>query len=358
MPRYCCVPRCKSRVGGVKFPTDKALKDKWIVAIKRLESDDKGSKLWQPSEGSIVCHHHFLPTDYKQTLTGSRKKLRNDVVPSIFSFTPSSENNHKTMERNERASRRRIKFDLESAANPYDIANEVVISSNDVSYSASPNRGGQDTEILNVDESVHELNMWPHRQEIDNFMPNGFRYSFPSTRVILDATETPIEKPSNVFSQSAAFSTYKHKNTLKTMIGITPREIVSYTSESYGGSASDRQIIERSKLCSQSTAFFKSDDSIMADRGIMVQDLLATKNIKVNTPTMLNGKSQLEPEEVVHDRRVASKRIHVERVIGLSKTFQILKKELPLGKVNMGSRIIFVSFMISNFRPTIVSNYA
>lgn len=66
----------------------------------------------------------------------------------------------------------------------------------------------------------------------------------------------------------------------------------------------------------------------MADRGIMVQDFFANNDVYVNTPTMLKGKSQLELEEIVRDRRVASKRIHIERVIGLAKRFKILKSEL------------------------------
>ncbi|VDI66249.1 Hypothetical predicted protein [Mytilus galloprovincialis] len=96
----------------------------------------------------------------------------------------------------------------------------------------------------------------------------------------------------------------------------------------------------------------------MADRGIMVQDLFAAQDVKVNTPTMLKGKSQLEPEEVVRDRRVASKRIHIERVIGLAKTFKILKNELPSGKLILGSRIVFVCFSIANFRKCIVNENA
>ena len=48
-------------------------------------------------------------------------------------------------------------------------------------------------------------------------------------------------------------------------------------------------------------------DSIMSERGIMVQDLFACQDVFVNTPTMLKGKSQLETNEVVHDRRVTSK---------------------------------------------------
>ena len=200
---------------------------------------------------------------------------------------------------------------------------------------------------------LKELNIWPEREIIDQSMPDNFKKLFKSTRVILDATEVPIHKPKNVNAQSSTFSSYKNKNTLKTMIGCTPRGVVSCVSDSYSGSTSDRQIIERSDLVSKESMFSKGD-SIMADRGIMVQDLFATRDVKVNTPTMLKGKSQLEATEVIHDRRIASKRIHIERIIGLAKTFKILKKELPQSKVSLGSRIIYVCFVILNFRSSIV----
>ena len=96
----------------------------------------------------------------------------------------------------------------------------------------------------------------------------------------------------------------------------------------------------------------------MADRGIMVQDLFANENVVVNTPTMLKGISQLEPEDIVRDRRVASKRIHVERVIGLSKRFKILRNELPNSKLPLANRIVFVCFALTNFKNVIVDKFA
>lgn len=96
----------------------------------------------------------------------------------------------------------------------------------------------------------------------------------------------------------------------------------------------------------------------MADRGILVQDLFADQNVSVNTPTLLKGKSQLEPEDIVRDRTVASKRIHVERVIGLAKRFKIFKQELPSSKVPLASRIVYICFMLSNFRNCIVDKSA
>lgn len=205
---------------------------------------------------------------------------------------------------------------------------------------------------------LKEINIWPSREVINETMPKQFKRQFPQTRVVLDATEVPVEKPSNVSIQSCTYSAYKNRNTLKTMIGVTPRGMVSYISESYGGSTSDRQIIERSQLFNNSKKFFSPSDSIMADRGIMVQDLFASHDVYVNTPTLLKGKSQLNPEEVVKDRRIASKRIHVERVIGLGKTYKILKSVIPQQHIELGSRIIYVCFMLINFRECVVHRLA
>ena len=115
-------------------------------------------------------------------------------------------------------------------------------------------------------------------------------------------------------------------------------------------------IIERSELLERNK--FVKGNSIMAYRGIMVQDWFANMDVHVNTPTFLKGKSQLEAHEVVHDRRVASKRIHVERLIGLAKGYKILKTELGHSKLQLGSRIIFICCVLSNFRNSIVDKYA
>ena len=172
--------------------------------------------------------------------------------------------------------------------------------------------------------------------------------------MIVDATEVKIEKPSNVRDQSATWSTYKNANTLKTLVGISPRGAVTFVSDSYGGSCSDRQIVERSELLQDLP--FQDGDSIMADRGILVEDLFVQRNVKVNTPTPMRKMSQLSPATVVRDRRISSKRVHVERVIGLAKTYKILK-ELDHHKTPFGGRIIYVCLVLCNFKPCIVNKY-
>ncbi|XP_056006770.1 uncharacterized protein LOC125657786 [Ostrea edulis] len=135
---------------------------------------------------------------------------------------------------------------------------------------------------------LKEMNIWPSQETVQDCMPSNFAEKFANTMVILDATEISVEKPSDVNAQSITWSNYKHSNTIKAMIGVTPRGAVSYVSDAYGGSASDRMIIERSDLLKD--GMFEKGDSIMADRGIMVQDLFANKDVQVNTPTFLKAK--------------------------------------------------------------------
>ena len=94
------------------------------------------------------------------------------------------------------------------------------------------------------------------------------------SHLILDVTEIPIQKRRAPGAHRETFFTFKNKNTLKVVVGCTPRGAVSFVSDSNGGSASDRQIVERTSLCTGRTMFDKGD-IIMADMGIMVQYLLS-----------------------------------------------------------------------------------
>jgi len=96
----------------------------------------------------------------------------------------------------------------------------------------------------------------------------------------------------------------------------------------------------------------------MADRGFNVQDLFASKDVQVNIPSFMKGRSQLSSSEVIKDRRIASKRIHIERIIGLAKTFKILKQPMPGHRLRLGNRIIKVCFFLCNFKTCIVGRYS
>lgn len=93
-------------------------------------------------------------------------------------------------------------------------------------------------------------------------MPEGFQNVYPSTRVILDGTEILISKTTNSVGQQASFSTYKIRNTLKVVVGASPGGLITFCSPAYGGSVSDRAVIERSDLLQKCD----EGDSVMAVR--------------------------------------------------------------------------------------------
>ena len=66
------------------------------------------------------------------------------------------------------------------------------------------------------------------------------------------------------------------------------------------------------------------EDEIMADRGILVEDLVRLHGITLNIQASTGGRSHREPQEIIQSRRVENTRIHVERAIGRIKEFRIL----------------------------------
>ena len=79
-------------------------------------------------------------------------------------------------------------------------------------------------------------------------MPESFKNHYPNTCVIIDATEFAVERPSSLLSKSSIFSTYKNRNTVKILIGIMPSRAISFVSDCYEGSISDKKLVEVSGL--------------------------------------------------------------------------------------------------------------
>ena len=99
-------------------------------------------------------------------------------------------------------------------------------------------------------------------------------------------------------------------------------------------------------------------DSITADKGFDVQDIFATVDVTINIPTFFRKKNRMTGQTVMKDRKIASKRVHVERIIGLGKTYKIMTQPLNHTETVLASDIAFVCFMLVNFRKCIVPKNA
>ncbi|KAK4320932.1 hypothetical protein Pmani_008248 [Petrolisthes manimaculis] len=195
-----------------------------------------------------------------------------------------------------------------------------------------------------------DIDWWPSRDLVQYFSPTDFRKKFSTTRVIIDGTEIPLQKPKKPIAQQATYSTYKNRNTVKALIGVTPGGLISFVSDVFGGATSDRQICERSNLLNK----VESGDSIMADKGFNVQDMFIDPNVEINIPEFFRKKTRLSEKSVLKDRKIASKRVHVERLIGLAKTFKMLTSPLSVTDAPLADAIVTSAFFLCNYRPCIV----
>ena len=134
------------------------------------------------------------------------------------------------------------------------------------------------------------------------------------------------------------------------MIGVTPSGAISFVSEAYEGSISDRKLVEVSGLLAK----LEPGDEIMADKGFTIQDMLVPYGVRLNMSPFLQSNSQMPANDVFVTKKIARLRVHVERAIGRVKDYHILRETLPASMWDSISDIIYVCCMLTNFGPPLV----
>ena len=196
-----------------------------------------------------------------------------------------------------------------------------------------------------------QISIWPSREVVSSTMPSEFKEKYPTTRVIIDCTEVRCEMPSSLLLNSELFSSYKNPVTLKAFVGISPGGEITFISQLYTGSISDREIVMRSGLLSQQ---FDDKDSVMADKGFQIQDLLPL-GVSLNIPPFLGGDSQMSEEDVIKTQQIASLRIHVERAINKIKNYHIWDTVIPLSAFGVVNQMWSVCAFMCNIQNPLIS---
>ena len=70
--------------------------------------------------------------------------------------------------------------------------------------------------------------------------------------------------------QNVTYSSYRGMNSLKVLTGVVPNGVLTYISNLYLGSISDKEIVQQSGFLQH----FVPGDLILADRGFLIQDIV------------------------------------------------------------------------------------
>ena len=111
-------------------------------------------------------------------------------------------------------------------------------------------------------------------------VPSVYR-NMSDLRIVLDCTELMLQKPSDLQERKETFSNYKHHETVKFLVGMSPQLYINYISKAYGGRASDKHITLQSNSLLQS---LPPGAQVMADRGFTVSQDLRKLGVRTIIP--------------------------------------------------------------------------
>ncbi|XP_026021776.1 uncharacterized protein LOC113021362 [Astatotilapia calliptera] len=157
----------------------------------------------------------------------------------------------------------------------------------------------------------------PSRAKNQTSLPDCFQ-PFPNCRIVLDCTEVSVCNTERLDTQSHLYSQYKGRTTLKALIGVAPNGVITFVSNLYGGSASDKAITADCGVLQH----LQPGDMVIADKGFTIRDILP-EGVSLNIPSFLTN-GQFTQEEVNNNRKISCARIHVERSIQRLKLFSML----------------------------------
>ena len=112
-------------------------------------------------------------------------------------------------------------------------------------------------------------------------MPSCFHESYPTTFIVIDATELHVKVPTSLSLQSESYAQYKSHTTNKGLLGIAPNGCIIFVSELFTGSVSDRDLTVWSGILDLLSTV-PPRKSVMVDRGFEIQDLLVKHGLLLN----------------------------------------------------------------------------
>ena len=182
----------------------------------------------------------------------------------------------------------------------------------------------------------------PSKERNKKTSPASF-LPFPNCRVVIDCTDVKIAVPRQIDLQRVTYSAYRGMNSFKVLNVVSPNAVITYVSNLYPGSISDRVIVQNSGILHN----FMTGDLILADKGILIADILPS-GVTINIPPFLEH-GKFTRNEIIATKKIATCRIHVERANARIKDFKILSC-IPANLRSHADKIVQLAAALVNFQ--------
>ena len=114
---------------------------------------------------------------------------------------------------------------------------------------------------------------WPDHAVVTRTLPMVFTSHFKKCICIIDCFEVFCDRPTGLKARAQTYSQYKHHNTMKFLIGITPQGSISFISKGWGGRVSDLHLTLHCGLVEN----LIPGDLLLADRGFNIQEAIVQR---------------------------------------------------------------------------------
>ncbi|KAH6935508.1 hypothetical protein HPB50_006374 [Hyalomma asiaticum] len=161
-------------------------------------------------------------------------------------------------------------------------------------------------------ENLRRFIVWPSRKSVKAHRPAAFKDPlFDCVSGVIDCTEIFIQRPTAMTARSQTYSSYKHHNTIKVLVVISPTGAIRFISKAWGGRTSDKELTLNTGLLDK----VEEGDIFLVDRGFRCEEMFGARGATLLMPSMTKKRAQLPGDEVTTSRKLSSVRIHVERAI-------------------------------------------
>ena len=158
-----------------------------------------------------------------------------------------------------------------------------------------------------------------------------------------------LKTPKNHAAQRITWSNYKHHDTGKFLITISPNGLMVFASVAYGDSILDKQLTVDSGYLDLVEPY----TVIMVDKGFNIKEECTARFIDVHVPPGNRGHSQMLAKDIKKTNDIGKFRVSVEQVMRRFKTFNLIAKELLISLVNDLHDIIVICAALNNLQSPI-----